>query len=211
MSDHGIRGGASAVLALLLCAELLAGCEQAAKVTAIPSATLAAELISDAPPGYHVNAGATGPLDRRAASYSTPAGVGQTQDVLSKQHFAGGYARVWQNGPDYITASIYGFEKASGATAFNAFEATMISGEQGSFTYALTQPSNGTGFVITTRNKTGSRNVFCQGGMFSVDRYAFIVQTCGQQPNSSDTANSLAAAAYFHATVRVFQQPSPSP
>jgi hypothetical protein len=199
-------------VAAISAALLLSACGSQSSTPSIPTDVLQSELINQAPPSYSVNSAATGPLDLHSASFSTPADVSETEGVLARGHFAGGYVRVWQKGTDFITAAVYGFEKPQGATAFADFEAAFIKGEVGSYVYPLAQPDTGTGFVVTTQNKTKTKVVFCQGGVFSVEDAAFIVETCGQQPNSSAEANSLAAAAYFQAfTTLALPRASPAP
>jgi hypothetical protein len=194
-----------------LAALILAGCGSPAPASSALDTSLQAELVSEPPAGYSASASGTGSLDLTTASYSTPADVSQTASVLTGQRFKGGYVRVWRKGPDYITVAVYRFDSASHAAAFAFFEKTAIAGELGSYTYVLSSPPWGTGFVITSTNKTRSKHIFCQGGLFGLEAEAFLVQTCGEQPNSSAMADSLAAEEYLHASGVVFPAGAPTP
>ncbi|MEA2682361.1 MAG: hypothetical protein QOK05_689 [Chloroflexota bacterium] len=189
----------------------LAGCSGSATGPAA-DASLPSALISNPPAGYSPSATGTGPLDVQGASYSTPADVDQTAAILKAQAFRAGYVKVWQKGPDYITAAIYRFDTASHALAFADFEKASISGEVGSYVYVLTQPSWGTGFVITSKNKTRTKLIFCQGGLFALETDVSLVQTCGEQPNSSTMVDALTNQQYLQASgVMVFGSVSPAP
>jgi hypothetical protein len=179
---------------------LLAGCASSGVDTSVSDAVLQSELINAPPAGFILSESGTGPLDVRTASYSTPADVSKTASALETQRFRRGYVRVWQKGTDYITVAIFRFDLPAHADAFVDFEKRSIAGEVGSYTYALSQPPSGTGFVITSKNKTLTKLIFCQGGVFPVDADAFLVQTCGEQPNNSAMANSLAQEEYFLAS-----------
>ena len=178
----------------------LAGCASGTVDMSSTDAALQALLINDPPAGYSRSASGTGPMDLQTASYSTPADVSQTAAALQSGHFERGYARVWLKSADYITVAIYRFDTVAHAAGFAAFEKGRISGEVGTYAYSLLQPSFGTGFIITSPNKTKTKLLFCQGGLFPVDVDVLIVETCGVQPAWASLAESLARREYFLAS-----------
>jgi hypothetical protein len=190
----------------------LAGCGSGSVDMSSTDASLQSLLIKDPPAGYVLSASGTGPMDVQTASYSTPAAVSLTASWLQSDHFKRGYSRVWLKGTDYITVGIYRFDTPAHAADFADFEKRSISGETGTYTYALSQPSFGTGFIITSPNKTKTKLLFCQGGVYPVDVDALMVETCGVQPAWASLAESLARQEYFLASgVIVAAAPSSSP
>ena len=180
----------------------LAGCAASGTDVAskaVSSATLVSLLLDSAPSGYKADTRASGRLELGAAVYSTPANATDTRAELDADHFTGGYTRVWVSGTDYITAAVYSFTRQADSQRFMGFEKNAVSHAGNGLPYALSQPPDGIGFVISSRTKSQHRYVFCQGGMFARDTYVFIVEACGATPVGQELAISLTAKQFSHA------------
>jgi hypothetical protein len=176
----------------------------------VSSATLQSLLLDAVPSGYTANPRASGALDLAGSAYSTPAKASDTRGELAADHFTGGYSRVWSSGSDYITAAVYSFAREAEAQRFMSFEKAAISQSGNGLPYALSQPPDGIGFVISSPTKAQNRYVFCQGGMFTRDTFVFLVEVCRATPVDQELTGSLTANQFSHA-IAVLGSAEPAP
>jgi hypothetical protein len=98
-----------------------------------------------------------------------------------------------------MTATVYSFRQVADAQRFMRFEKGHVSDAGNAVPYELPAPKDGIGFVISSKAKSGSRYVFCQGGMFTRETYVFIDEACSATPPGQDLARALTANQFTHA------------
>ena len=203
-------GTTALVLLTVAFAAAATGCTSTPPLSShpVPPATLNSLLLSSPPPGFIADAGVSGEMSLESAAYSTPGSPVDLRNELQNNLFAGAYVHVWRRGDDYVTDTVFALDHPANTGRVESYLVSTVTDNPAAYLYPLPLPDSGHGFVLDARNKTGSKFIFCQGAIFSVDVYAFLVETCGIQPNGTELDATLAGLQYQRAIGAAFSNGS---
>lgn len=192
----------------------LAGCDGSNSGTSSPDAAGAGALVLDAAPtGYHLTLDhALGVDDAAAATSSDPKALART---LAQTGFDGGWSRVWTSGDAYLDVVAIEASTAYGAVTLQQFQAQQLGAGRGVVPYPDADIPGSRAFDFFGTTRQGQRQVFCNGVLFSVDVWVFMVDDCSPAPRAPDRALAAARAQYQRAArllgVPVATPASPAP
>jgi len=189
------RGGASlrllAAVAGVTCL-VLTGCSGggSSKQTGIATAVLTA-----GPPGYKSDSSATGAVSTALLSSLTPAPPSDLASLLDEVGVANADVRVWTKGTSFARILAVQLTSAVGATQVISYEASTLRSTPAASLFAVSQPPDAVGFILTGSARKGAGILFCQSVLFPVDTLAYEVDTCSSvRPGYVDEVERLAKA-----------------
>lgn len=147
-------------------------------------------LLNDPGPGYTFERDASGPLDIDAASTATPAKDEIVRSYLQAAGFEEGYARVWSQEEEFVTAAVFRFTSPAEARGLIELEFDQLERSVAARDFSVDGIPDARGFVLTGRVSDDTR--FCTGVWYPVDERAYSIVNCGATPSGAQSAAALA-------------------
>jgi hypothetical protein len=185
-----------AMASLMLTAASTTGCQSTLISGSGPSGLLAAEP----PHGYQLNSRASGALKLEAAAQATPVPADELGADLRAAGYSDGYARIWTHDADFVSALAFELGGRDKAESFVSQQRARLL--EGTGTEVVADPDVPGAFLFLLFGSVSlhSEQVFCQGEIFSSDRFAIEVDACSPLPNSAAGARAEARREYEHAS-----------
>ena len=183
-------------LAVVLCCVLVAGCSTTTTDVGQPPTTR--DLLLDKPPGgFTGNLDTALSIDQASAALSTdPA---PTLAQLSALGYSEGAEKVWVRGTEYVIDLVFQFNSTVGPGSLVGFERSQLSWRAAVTLFDDGDVPGAQGIVISAVTRAGSRQVFCEGAIFALDRFVFEVEDCADGPRYSADPLGLTRAQYERA------------
>ena len=136
----------------------------------------------------------------------------ETRNQLGAFGYSDGAERVWTKADEDLAAMVFEFSSNQGPGNTLAYVRSQLKTRQAVTLFNDGGEPSGQGFDLSGSSRVGNRQVFCQGSLFPVDRYLFLVEDCAGGPRYS--AGPLAQArSQYERAARLLNLPvaSPSP
>lgn len=134
----------------------------------------------------------SGPLDLEQATVATPADAETMRAALGEAGFQGAYSRVWMGERDRVVALVYELLTDVGAREIVELQRREIA-VRGGVVYSDEAVPQGFAFRVGGMTPGDAEApLFCQGYWFSARQLAFLIQSCGPGPGSTDLPRELA-------------------
>lgn len=147
-------------------------------------------LLDDPGPGYSFERDASGPLDINAASTATPARDAIVRSYLQAAGFEEGYARVWSQDEEFVTAAVFRFTAPREARGLIELEFDQLERSVAARDFPVEGIPRARGFVLTGRVSGDTR--FCTGVWYPAGERAYAIVNCGPSPSGAQDAAALA-------------------
>ncbi len=146
------------------------------------------------------------------ASRATSADPKRARDTLQSDGFRGGWARTWLKDDEDVQVLVFELGDAFRAADLATFQLKELSKGRGVVGFPLVGVPRGTAYSFSGVTRAGSKQVFCQGGWFVVNRFALNVTDCAGAPRYPNLVQEVAGREYVlaaHATGTPVESASP--
>lgn len=139
-----------------------------------------------------------------------PTDPAPTGAILGTAGYRDGYNRVWTRGDESLSVLLFEFSTSIGPAQLVAFERENLRSHQAVTLFDDADLAGSQAFNLFGVPRSGSRQVFCQGVIFPVDRYLVVVDDCAGRPAYSGDPLAYARRQDSYAR-HVMGAPAPTP
>ena len=154
-------------------------------------------LLDTAPSGFTGKVDTPLSIDSASSTLSTAPGPTKTQ--LSTLGYTDGAEKVSSSGDEYVVDLVFQFNSPVGPGSMVGFIRSQLATHAAATLFSDSDVPGAQAFNVYATTRAGGRQVFCEGAVFPLDLYMFLLEDCADGPRYAAGPLTLTRTQYVRA------------